>query len=107
MKNSITARLSVRKRNPLDKNKLKNEEKKKKLENKNSNSLMVIINLNQETISRNSSLRTPTVHIFGFNSSLTLSKKKASLQLEKSLNVHSESLTSQTSKRNSIYTLHT
>ena len=76
----------MRKRNPLDKNKLRNEEKKKKLENKKPNSLMAIINLNNEMISRSSSLKTPIVLMFGFNSSLMLSKKKASLLLEKSLN---------------------
>ena len=86
MKSSTTGRLSVRKRNPLDKNKLRNEEKKKKLENKKPNSLMAIINLNNEMISRSSSLKTPIVLMFGFNSSLMLSKKKASLLLEKSLN---------------------
>jgi len=86
MKSSTTGRLSVRKRNPLDKNKLRKEEKKKKLESKKPNSLMAIISLKEEMISRSSSLKTPIVLMFGFNSSLMLSKKKASLLLEKSLN---------------------
>jgi len=76
----------VRKRNPLDKNKLRKEEKKKKLESKKPNSLMAIISLKEEMISRSLSLKTPIVLMFGFNSSLMLSKKKASLLLEKSLN---------------------
>jgi len=90
MKTSTTIKLSVRKRNPPDKNKSRKEKKKKKLENKRVNSYLMSINLNHETILRNSFLRTPIVHIFGFSSSLTSSKRKESLLPEKSLNAHFE-----------------
>ena len=94
--------------NPPDKNKSRKEKKKKKkLENKRVNSFLMSINLNHETVLRNSFLRTPIVHIFGFSSSLTSSKRKESLLPEKSLNEHFEWLISQTNKKNSIYTLHT
>jgi len=77
--------------NPPDKNKSRKEKKKKKkLENKRVNSFLMSINLNHETVLRNSFLRTPIVHIFGFSSSLTPSKRKESLLPEKSLNEHFE-----------------